>query len=346
VEYDDYTLAVIAGFLCMNQHDLPVSSPHFNALLKSLVKLSPSQKDAINNLDDVLQQLYTTPEHRSLVIDYLTQWVIQHGGSGLNDTALIVLFDRTIMQIANDKPGFQTVITRWLVAPEKQLAVACGEFIDYLHIHGLQSAAFLPEVLDSFAAQDFKFLARRLVGYVMSIEPLLALALSLLETNHAPARSFGWVYMLLTEEVGRDYPYATMNALTARQETANSPEKELLVKIHDVLLQRSKALDNLPRLQELRPPMRLRRAVALKRKREVQVMKEKANEQSIMHLISNVISIKASRSWFSVQDNKVGPIHHMQSISRSVSLPKRAIADPTGHAITWINYRIAKRDDE
>ena len=345
-EHSDYTLDVIADFLFINQQDLPVSSIHFKPLLQSLVGLLPSQQNAINNFDWVLHQLYETPEHRTLVLDCLTQWLVQHGGVSLNDKALVELFDQTIMQIANDQPGFQALTTRWLIAPEKQLAVAFGGLISYLHIRGMKSPTFSLEVLNTFTSQDFKFLVRRLLGYVISEEPLLSLTLSLLETNDAPDRSFGWVYSLLIDEVGRDYAHATMNALKVRQETANSPEKELLAQIYAILLRRSTAMDDLPRLHELRPPMRLRRAIELNRAREMEKAMEAANEKSILRLISTVIPMKAGRGWFSVSDNKVGPTQHLQSISHSVSLPKRALTDPAGYAIAGLVYRIAKRDDE
>lgn len=343
---DDYTLAVIADFLFMNQQDLPVSSPHFKPLLQSLVRLLPTQQSAINNFDWVLHQLYATPEYRPEVLDCLTRWIIQHGGSSLNDKSSIELFDQTITQIANDKPGFQAVITRWLVAPEKQLAVACGGLISYLHIRGMKSPAFSTEVLDTFTSQDFRFLARRLLGYVISEESLLSLTLSLLATENAPERSFGWVHALLTEEVGRDYAHATMKALEVRQETANSLEKEFLAKTHAILLQRSTAMHHLPRLQELRPPMRLQRAIALTRAREMERVRDMADEKSIIRAISTVIPMKAGRGWFSVSDNKVGPTQHLQSFSHSISLPKRALTDPAGYAIAGLHYRIAKREDE
>lgn len=345
-EPDEYTLAVIANFLFMNLQDFPASSQHFKPLLQSLVRLLPSQLGAINNFDWVLHQRYATPEYRSEVLDCLTRWIILHGGSSLNDKASIELFDQTIMQIANDRPGLQAVITRWLVAPEKQLAVACGGLISYLDVREMKSPTFSLEVLNAFTAQDFRFLARRLLGYVISEEPLLALTFSLLETPNAPERTFGLVNALLTEEVGRDYAHATMEALKVRQVTANSPEKELLGRIHSILLQRSKAIDDLPRLQELRPPMRLRRAMTLSRAREMEKAMDKANEKSIIRSISTVIPMKAGRGWFSVSGNKVGPTQHLQSISHSVSLPKRAVTDPAGYAIAGLLYRIAKRDDE
>jgi hypothetical protein len=345
-EHGDDTLAVIADFLFMNQQDLPVSSTHFKPLLQSLIWLLPSQESAINNFDWVLHQLYATPEHRPWVLDCLTQWVILHGDSSLHDKALIELFDQIIMEIANDKPGFQAVITRWLVAPEKQLAVACSGLINFLYIRGMKSPAFSPEVLNTFTSQDFKFLARRLLGYVISEEPLLSLIFSLLETNNAPNRSFKWVYSLLTEEVGRDYAHATMEALKLRQETTNSPENEFLAQMHAILLQRSTANDHLPRLQELRPPMRLQRAITLNRDREMQYAQEAANEKSVFRTLFTEIPLKAGRGWFTVSDNQVGPTQNLQSFSHSISLPKRALTDPVGYAIAGLHYRISKRDDE
>lgn len=345
-EPGEYTLEVIADFLFMNQQDLSVSSLHFKPLLQSLTGLLPSQQNAINNFDWVLQQLYAVPEHRPLVLDCLTQWLIQHGGSSLNDKALIELFDQAIMQISNDQPGFQAVITHWLVAPEKQLAVAFSGLISYLHTHGMKSPTFSPEVLNTFTSQDFRFLSHRLLGYVIFEEPLLSLTFSLLETSNAQDRSFGWVRALLTEEVGRDFARATMDALKVRQKSANPSEKDLLEDIHTILRRRSNALADLPRLHELRPPMRLRRAIELNRAREMEEAMETANEKSIVRLISTVIPMKAGRGWFSVSDDKVGPTQHLQSISHSISLPKRALTDPAGYAIAGLLHRIAKRDGE
>lgn len=345
-EHDEYTLTVIADFLFMNQPDFSSVSHHIVDLLQSLVWLPPAQQHAINNFDWVLHQLYKSTKHRSLVLDCLTKWVVKHGDLNLHGKPLIESFDQTILQICNDESEFRIVITSWLGAEERQLAVACSGFISYLHVHGLKSPAFSREVLNTFSSQDFKFLARRLLGYVISEEALLSLTFSLLETDGAPERSFGLVYSLLTEEVGRDYPHSTMEALNAQQEVASSPKKELLAQIHSTLLQRSAAKNDLPRLQELRPPIRLQRAIALNRAREMEQAKELADEKSILRSIATMIPMKAGRGWFSVSNNQVGPTQHLQSFSHSISLPKRALTDPVGYAINGLLYRIAKRGEE
>lgn len=342
----EYSLAVVAEFMYMNQQDFSVSSSHFNELIQSLVSLSPSQNHAIKNFDRVLRKLYQASENRQLVVDCLAQWIIRHGDSSLNDQTSIELFDQTFRQIANDNLGFQTLITEWLVSKEKNLAVACAGLISYLEIRGKKSPAFSSVVLDTFNEQDFGFLARRLLGYVISENALLSLTFSLLETRSAPERSYRWVQALLMEEVGRDYQPATIEALTARFKTAITPEKEFFAQMHAVLLQRSMAKDHLPRLQELRPPARLRRASTLNRAREMESAQAEGNQKSVLRSLFTEVPLKAGRGFFVVSNNQVGPTQQLKTISHSINLPMRALTDPVGYEISVLYQRIAKREDE
>ncbi|MEZ5455739.1 MAG: hypothetical protein R3F04_06435 [Lysobacteraceae bacterium] len=342
---DEYTLTVVANFMFMNQHDLPTASPHFETLLKALIGLPPSLAAGIRNFDWVLRQLYALPEQRALVVECLSQWIVKHGESSLREKALIEQFAQTITQIANDKPGFQAVITRWLVAPELQLAVASAGFLSCLNVRGMKSAAFSAEVLDGFDAQDLLLLARRLLGYVISEELLISLTLSMLDMRNARERSFNLVRELLTEQVGRDYERATMDAIAARLQTATSPEKELLSQAYAVLQERSTANDHLPRLQELRPPTRLRRAIALNRARDMEQARKTADEKSVFRRLVTEIPLKAGRGCFSVTNNEVGPTQYLQSISHSMSLPLRSLADPVGYAMDGLHFRLAQKEE-
>ena len=92
--------------------------------------------------------------------------------------------------------------------------------------------------------------------------------------------------------------------------------------------------------------MRLQRAIALTRAREIERAREVADEQSIVRVISTVIPMKAGRGWFSVSNNQIGATQHLQSFSYSINLPKRALTDPVGYAIVGLHHRIATRDDE
>jgi len=48
---------------------------------------------------------------------------------------------------------------------------------------------------------------------------------SLLDTNEAQQRTFGWIHALLVNEVGRNYPHATLEAIAEKLNNA-SPEVE------------------------------------------------------------------------------------------------------------------------
>lgn len=343
--FDEYTLTVVANFLSMNKPDLLAASPHFEKLLNALTALPPSVPNGIHDFDWVLHQLYALPEQRPLVLACLSQWIVKHGETSLREKALIERFEQTITEIANDKPGFQAVITRWLVAPELQLAVASAGLLSFLNVRGVKSAAFSAEVLDGFDAKDFLLLARRLLGYVISEDLQISLTLSMLDTRSALERSSKLVRELLTEQVGRDYERATMDALTARLQTATSQEKELLSQAHAVLHKRRTANDHLPMLQELRPPTRLRRAIALTRAREMERARASADEQSAFLSLVNKVPLKAGRGWFSVSNNEVGPTQKLQSISHSMSLPLRSLTDPVGYAIEGLHFRLAQKEE-
>lgn len=345
LEGKDDTLSVVANFLFINQQELLVSAS-FKPLLQALLKLTPVQTRAIHDFDMVLYQLYARPEHQALVEDCLSQWIIRHGSSKPNDKSLSELFAQTINQIANDYSRLQALITHWLLAPERQLAVACSDLIDHLENPDMKPLEFPSEVLDTFEPQDFKFLARRLLGYIRSEEPLLSMTFSLLKTQNASKRSFQWVFLLFTEDIGRDYRAATMKAVKARQETAQSPEKELFARIYTALHQRSEAINRLPRLEELKPPARLSRAIALNRAREIEHAQMVANEKSVFRELFSTVSLKAGVASFSVFNQKIGPTQHLQTFSHSITLPIRSVTDPVGYAIDGLHYRLAKREDE
>lgn len=343
---DGGALDVVANFLLLNQGEIFQSSPFFESLIRSLIQLDPTKIQAIHNFDLVLNQLYKAANNRSLVIDCLSQWMLRHSRNKALDRDLIELFSQTFMVIANDKTGLEHLITSWLCAPEKDLASACGSLIGYLGVHGFDSPTFAAYLLDNFEMQDFRLLVRRILGYVIFEKPMLSLTFSLLDAKNAPQRSFGWVHALLTEEIGRDYPSATMAAIKKRQESVAEPELGFLTACYSVLDQRIKSKNTLPMLYEFRPSIRLRRAIALNRSRDFEKASEIANEKSILRQIATQIPVKAGGGSFSFSGNKLGEVNHFQSISHSVSLPMRLCTDPIGFEISGLQYRLVKRGDE
>jgi hypothetical protein len=342
---EQFVLAVVANFLFLNREQLK-NSEHLETLVRSLVGLKPEFKGTIENFDWILHELYADPAHRELVFECLSAWTTQHGSRKLRDAESIELFHQTILQIADDGDALPRLITYWLSADELQLAAACGGLISFFWVRGVKKPIFSKEILDTLSAPDLMYLARRMLGYVVSEEPLISMVFSMLNTHDAKSRTFELVYTLLVREVGRDFTHATLEAIKERTETANADEARLLNAAHANISAYIEAIEGLPRLQELRPPLQLRRLIALNRAREMRKSMDDANEKSVFRQLATETPLKAGVGWFSVSNGGVGETHRLQSFSANASLPRRALADPVGYAISGLGYRLAKRGEE
>jgi len=342
---DENILAIVANHLFMNSGAIQ----HYEALpelLDVLTNIPPELGGALDNMDWVLSTLLKGGSHDELVLRYLSVWVVKHGKEGVKDKESIERFDQTIMALVEKPQILQHLITEWLIADEKQLPSASSGLISFLWVRGYREPRFSKEVLDRLDPKGIIHLARRMLGFVFAEESLLSLTFSLLDTQDAPARTYGIAYSLLTKEIGRDYLGSTLDAMKLQAESASPEAQAMLESAHSELSAYKKAIDDLPVLQELRPPFQLRRAISLRRSREMRNTMDAADEQSVMLKLVTRVPIKAGVGWFSVKNGNVGDTSHFHSFSHQVSLPRRTISDPVGYAINGLLYRIAKRGAE
>ncbi|MHB1188949.1 hypothetical protein [Thiobacillus sp.] len=342
---DKNILAIVADHFFMNAD----SVQHYEALpefLDILTHLPPDMGGTLNNVDWVLSRLLTNDNNNELVLRYLRTWVINHGSVAVRDKESIEHFDQAIMALIRKPQVLQRLITEWLSADEKQLAPACSGLISFLWVRGFRELRFSREVLDRLGSSDLIHLVRRMLGFVFSEEALQSLTFSLLDTENAPARTYGLVHSLLTDEVGRDYVTSTLEATKSRAESAPPELKTMLDSAHAQLTIYIKAIEDLPKLQELQPPFQLRRAIALRRSAEMRETLDAANDQSVFLKLVRQVHIKAGMGYFSIENGGIGETSHLQSFSHEVTLPRRYMSDPVGYAIAGLRYRIAKRGDE
>ena len=341
---NQYALAVVADHLYMN-FETAKSDTCFADLVSALSNLSVETVGGIENFDWVLSELIGLAEHRELAYTCLKAWIVRNAGSRFKDRHSIELFDQTVFALAQMPEFLSEFITRWLVAGERELGSACGGLISMLWVSGFKSPTFAKSLLDTLETGDLKYLARRMLGYVISEEPLLSLTFSLLNTRDAPNRTFGLVKSILCKEVGRDYVKATLDAINENLEV-QVEAKSMLAEAHAELSQYVDLLDALPRIQELRPSVRLQRTIQLRRSRKMRESMDAAEEKSIFRQLAKQVPLKAGIGWFAVKDGVIGETSFLQSISHQVSLPRRSTSDPVGYAIAGLGYRIAKRGDE
>lgn len=316
----------------------------FAEILDALTSLNT---DRTNGFDFVLSQLIEINSHDGLVYNSLTNWVVKHYDNRNSDEKLGSCFAHSIRELVG-KPLLHELITRWLISDERILGAAFRDLISHLWVHEVKQPVFAKNILDTLTDDDFKYLARRLLGWVFHEEALLSLTFSLLNTQDAQQRTFNHVYTLLVEEVGRNYPQSTLEAIQEKLNDASPEEKQLLEKVQTDLLAYSEAIKQLPIRHEFRPPMptRIRHAVALQKAREQREARDKANEKSALQQLFTTIPLKAGTGCFSIFQGRISDINRLGSYSCFISLPAQYVVDPLNDEIKNLGFRAARRGDQ
>ncbi|MBE7421690.1 MAG: hypothetical protein HS110_04570 [Zoogloeaceae bacterium] len=342
---DREALAIVVQHLFMN-NDAIRQDDRLPDFLEVTTHVPPSLGRCVDDIDWVVSRLWKDSDKTVLLLGFLRTWILRHGGQNIREDETIERFDQTITAICERPQALQRLVTEWLIADEPQLTSACCGLISFLWVRGVRDLSFSRDILDEMDHQAIVHLARRMLGFVYSEEPLLSLTFSLLESRDAPKRTYPIVLTLLTKDVGRNYVEGTLKAITHRMDGAPDPLRSLLESARKELMAYQKALDDLPMLQELRGPIQLRRAIALRKAADMRKTMDAANEKSVFLKLVKQVPIKAGIGCFSVRDGKVGETSHFGSVSHSVTLPRRAIGDPVGYAIEGLLYRLSKRGDE
>jgi hypothetical protein len=336
-------LKVLGNFVFMNLK-IVKDQPNLSEILLALTDLDAG---FTHDLDSVLSRLIKNNTYDQLVYDCLTAWTLKHYGSRTSDEKLSSGFSQTTLELVN-KPLLHELITRWLVSDEQILGRAYSDLIGHMWVHGVKQPVFTKEIIDTLNVDDFKYLVRRLIGWTFHEEALLSLTFSLLQANEAKQRTFGWVYSLLVNEVGRNFSHATLEAIQEKLKSVTPEVAELLNAAQAKLLAYTQAINQLPVRHELRPPLpeRIRHSVALKNSRETREAMDKTNGESIFQQLCTRIPLKAGTGNFSIYDGKISPINRLGSFSSFISLPAQYVVDPLNDEIAKLGFKFAKRGEE
>lgn len=341
---DQNTLAAIADTLMLNSTEMK-GKDNFTEWVGLLHKLSPLAKGAIDNYDYLLTQLIADESQQQFVLSCLTEWATINANNTAQEKTIAELFNSTVSELANRRELLSQIITEWFLSDSRQLASSAAGLLSHLSVQGLKNPEFSIPLLDTLKESDLLFLARRLLGYVISEEHLLSLTMSLLKTQKPQQRTFRIVYSMLADEIGQDYPDSTIDTL--EKAVSKEPNSEWIAfysKTIDNIRGRIKALEDLPHLLELRPPPSLQRQFAMAQAKRMNSMMEESQKNSIIRQLATEIPIKAGLGWFSFRDGSYTGTSHMQSFSHSVSLPRQYILDTVGYEHSHFLLRLAKRE--
>jgi len=342
---DQDALGAIAQTLWANL-DRIKCKPYFTPWLRFLHKVPSSCEGILEHFDHTLSRLLSDPLYQDLALLCLTEWVEVNGKGNSRDESVPELFDTVTIELLQRPKLLSLVVTDWMLAENKRLASAAAGILAYAGIHGLEKAEFNIDRLDSLGHVDLLFLARRLLGFIISENQLLSLAMSFLKTSDAPNRTFAILRSLLVDEIGYDYPHSTIETLNAAQAADERPEfKSFYSHVIEAISSQMKALQDLPHLVELSPPPNLQRHFAKARSKQMEQAMREARKKSIIRQILTEVPIKAGVGYFSFHEGNYSEPSSLKSVSHSVTLPRRNTLDTVGAELRLWSLSNAKREE-
>lgn len=342
---DQVSLIAIAHAVWANLDDIKTKT-YFQSWLSCLCKLPIELKGIVDQFDYVLSRLLSDDSHQDLVLSCLVEWITLNGKGGPHDDSLPEKFQMSTTELARSPTLLSRLITDWFLADNRKLASAAAGLLRYLHIRGLNKPKLSVEKLDSLQTTELLFLARRLLGFVFYDDHLLSLSMSFFQTADAPNRTFPILHAMLVDEIGYDYPISTIEAVEAANAAEERPEfKAFYSDTIQAITSHMKALNDLPRLTELRPPPTLQRQFAKARAKQIHTAMMAERKKSILRQIVTEVPIKAGIGWFSFRDGAYTEPSYLKSISHSVELPRRSTLDTVGAELRLWSLSQATRDD-
>ena len=311
--------------------------------LEQMPLIAPSQRGAINSLDAALSRLCERGEVQAApVVRTLKDWALRHGSVSAGDSTFRDCFPSTLNSLRAHPASWRSLVTDWMLSDRKH-AAALGQVLNLMAEDSKPQLD--PARVLSCSDAELLLLARRLLGFIHERSQLTSLALSLLAAPNAERR-FPLAFTLLVEEVGYDYPSSTVEDCASWRDACGVEDvRSFLGKVIAAIEKRTRELEGLPRLKEMRPPTMLARQFQVARRKQMSRQLEEARKKSIMRMIATQIPIKAGRGTFSYRQGSYGERSGLASISHSVEFPRRETLDPVGNAIRLLHFRIAEHDE-
>lgn len=339
-------LLAIGNALFLKSSELQ-KQDRFFSWLPVLVAVPPVGTRSMDGLDYALSNvLMNDPANRPIIIEFLTSWTLRHSGETPSEKAFIQCFDQCMYKMAEQPDVLASVITDWLTSDARQLAGAAAGILSELEVHRYHGVHLDPEKLSVMNAEELMFLARRILGFAHSPQQLLSLSLSMLKVDtDTLLRTIPLLRTLIVDEIGYDYPGTTIEALTEAIGSETRPDiKAEIDGWRNSIKSVQDELEQLPRLNELRPPSQLQRQFALARSKQMAKAQKKASKGSIVHQIATEIPLKAGRGWFNHMHGQYGEPSSLKSFEYSIELPRREVLDPIGNAIRGFHLRTARKN--
>ena len=322
------------------------AKPWFRTLLMHLTAARPEHGGILRNIDFVLMGWVRDPARLPLAVEFINAWIAAQPAEAVKELNVADAFESAIHRIAEIPSALDELLTAWLIHDDRRYPLIASKLISRLRIEGLGTLSLDNGILDGLDEAGFRFLVRRMLGYLSGDEVLIQLVFSLARTREAKTRTFGFIRSVYEQHVGHDYPHQAIEYLKARSvDDAEGEEvRKLADEVAGALQAGLDALDALPVLKEFMPPSEKVKRFAKERHRQMNEAMEEASKDSILRQIVTNIPLKAGRRTFQRIQGRYTDVTELKSMSHSVALPRSEIFDPAGSARERFLMRRARRN--
>lgn len=334
-------LHALSDFVFQRRKDF-WDKPWFWPMFMHLV--TAEDKSTLDNVDFVLASWLKHPGRVPKVLEFLGAWIGKQSSEAIQEPGLAKVFDSTVHRLCEVPGALGIALTVWLTNSDSRYPLAASNVISKLRVGRVESFALDTDILNTLSESDFRFLLRRILGYLFGHDVVLPLVYSMLHTRDAKQRTFGFFLGVVRDRVGYDYPEEALAFLREKEQAADTPSevKELCAFAIEEIRARRDAESAVPILKEFFPSPEKVRRYAKERRRQMSQALEEAEQSSIFRQIVTEIQLKAGRRTFQWFHGRYTDIMELKEISHSIPMPRTEVADPMGSARERHLFRHAK----
>jgi hypothetical protein len=320
----------------------------FWPLVLHLASVKTEHKAILSNVDMMLDDWVADVNQQARAIEFIDTWISKQRSAAFASGGIESFFPSTFHRLSEQPISLCRMLSKWLLEDDSRFPLVASKLVSYLRASGLKILELNSAIIDSLTEKEIRFLVRRILGYVVGDEVQIPLIFSLVRTQNAKTRTFGYVAAVLQNQVGHDYPYQTIEYLKERAAAENEDEeiKALCKEIAADLQGRLDALNALPDLKEFRPSSVKMRRFLKERQLQMNTAIEEASKDSIWRQIATHIPLKAGRSTFQAIRGRYTNPTELKEMSHSIALPLSEISDPAGAERERRLFRRAKKDSK